>query len=99
MSLCYQSWVERWLDHLLSCLSDDSGSVLADHARSLELGDPGDLPPEVLHLFRIDLEASRRDPEWDIRLLQASYAATFTVIRELVFQSELVSRQPGEPGS
>ena len=84
MSDDYIAWVERWLDHLLAALDGDAGEVLAANAQALELGDPGDLPESVLHLFRIDLEATRRDPEWDIRLVQASHAATFRVIRELV---------------
>ena len=84
MSDDYRAWVGRWLDHLLVALDGDAGEVLAANAQALELGDPGDLPESVLHLFRIDLEATRRDPEWDIRLVQASHAATFRVIRELV---------------
>ncbi len=80
----YAPWVDRWLDHLLDAYDHDTPNILAEHARALELDDPGQLPRSVLPLFRIDLEALRSDPEWAASRLQASYAATFRVIRDML---------------
>ena len=80
----YASWVDRWLDHLLDAYDHSTPAILANNARALELGDPGQLPSTVLPLFRIDLEALRSDPEWAASRLQASCAATFRVIREML---------------
>ena len=80
----YAPWVDRWLDHLLDVYDHDILTVLAGNARALELDDPGDLPASALALFSIDLEALRSDPEWAARRLQASYAATFRVIQEML---------------
>ena len=85
----YRQWVDRWLDHLLVAYDDDNETILAEHARALELDDPGELPSSVITLFRIDLEGTRSDPEWANRMLQASYAATFRVIRELTAHAEM----------
>ena len=60
----FATWVDRYLDHLLDAYDHDAPAILADNARALELDDPSQLPPTVLHLFRIDLEALRSDPEW-----------------------------------
>ena len=80
----FATWVDRYLDHLLDAYDHDTPAILADNARALELGDQGQLPPTVLPLFRIDLEALRSDPEWAATRLQASYAATFRVIQEML---------------
>ncbi len=75
----YAPWVDRWLDPY----DHDTPNILAEHARALELDDSGQLPRSVLPLFRIDLEALRSDPEWAASRLQAIYATTFRVIREM----------------
>lgn len=80
----YVPWVDRWLDHLLDAYDHDIPAILAGNAQALELGETGDLPTSVLPLFNIDLEALRSDPEWAARRLQASYAATFRVIKEML---------------
>ena len=84
MDAGYASWVDRWLDHLLDAHDLHTPTILANNARALELGDAGQLPVTVLPLFRIDLEALRSDPEWAASRLQASYAATFRVIQEML---------------
>ena len=93
----YALWVDRWLDHLLDAYDHEIASILADNARALELDDPGDLPATALPLFSIDLEALRSDPEWAARRLQASYAATFRVLREMIgAQTRDAGEGPGE---
>ena len=84
METGYTPWVDRWLDHLLDAYDHDAPAILADNAQALELGDTGQQPPLVLPLFRINLEGTAEDPEWANRMLQASYAATFRVIREML---------------
>ena len=94
----YAPWVDRWLDHLLDAYDHDTPNILAEHARALELDDSGQLPRSVLPLFRIDLEALRSDPEWAASRLQASYAATFRVIREMSATLSLEGREDqGQP--
>ena len=80
----FATWVDRYLDHLLDAYDHDTPTILADNARALELGDPGQLPPSALPLFKIDLEGTRVNPEWANRMIQSSYAATFRVIREML---------------
>ena len=80
----FQYWVGKWTDHLIDILQNDIDVILAHNAEALEFGDAGELPEEVLTLFRIGVERTRNEPETAIRFAQASYAATFRVIRDLL---------------
>ena len=80
----YRDWVGRWADLLIVNFHQRSDAVLTENARALELGSAGDLPEEVLELFRVDVERVREHPEETVRLLQASYAATFRTLLDLL---------------
>ena len=84
MEVSSQEWIDRWADHLIQAFHHDSDAILARHAEALELGRLDGLPDEVLELFRIDLERVRDNPEGAVRLLQASYEATFRTIQDLL---------------
>ena len=76
-------WVERWLDLYLQAYDQDIEMILATNAQAVEMGDAHGLPDLVLYLFRVDLEATRADPEWANRKLQSCIWATFTVLQEM----------------
>ena len=78
-------WISRWGDHLIRAFHQESDAILARNAEAIELGDT-DLPEEILELFRIDVERTKENPEGMIRLVQASYSATFQTIGEMVLR-------------
>ncbi len=80
----YREWVGRWIDQFMFLFHEQPDLVLAENARALELGSAGDLPEEVLELFRIDVENVRENPEEFVRLAQCSYAAAFRTIGDLL---------------
>ena len=84
MDMGPKPWTSRWADHLIDAFHEDSDAILARHAEALDLGRMDGLPDEVLELFRIDLERVRDNPEGAVRLLQASYEATFRTIQDLL---------------
>ncbi len=77
-------WIDRWADHLIHAFHEDSDAILARNAEALELGRLDGMPDWALELFRIDLERIRKNPEGVVRLLQASYEASFRTIFEIL---------------
>ena len=84
MELNSGEWINRWSDHLMTAFHEDSDAVLARNAEAIELGHMDGLPDEVLVLFRVNLEGIRDNPEMTVRLLQASYEATFGTIHDFL---------------
>ena len=84
MALDSNAWIDRWSDHLMTAFHEDSDSVLARNAEAIELGSMDGLPDGVLLLFRINLEGIRDNPEMTVRLLRASYEATFRTIHDFL---------------
>ena len=84
MELDSNSWIDRWSDHSMTAFDDDSDAVLARNAEAIELGHMDGLPDDVLALFRVNLEGIRDNPEMTVRLLQASYEATFRTIQDFL---------------
>ena len=68
----------------MTTFHEDSDAVLARHAKAIELGSMDGLLDGVLLLFRINLEGIRDNPEMTVRLLQASYGATFRTIHDFL---------------
>ncbi len=83
MELDSNAWIDLWSDHLMTAF-DDSDAVLARNAEAIELGHMDGLPDDVLALFRMNLEGIRDNPEMTVRLLQASYEATFRTIQDFL---------------
>ena len=84
MGLDSYDWIDRWSDHLMKAFHEDSDAVLARNAEAIELGSMAGFPDVVLALFHINLEGVRDNPEGTVRLLQASYEATFRTIHDFL---------------